>query len=92
MARIPLIGVPKHLWDTITGSYDASPGLLLWRVFLVAGFFVTITWLIIATGGGAVMGILIFFIVTSFLSAIFRDDVVAIWADLWHFRWGEVKI
>lgn len=90
--KIPLLGVPKHLWDIVSPTFDASAGILLWRVGLVLGFLFTMTWVFYATGGTAIVGILIFFIVTSFLSALFHDDLLKIWENLWNAEWGEVEL
>lgn len=90
--KIPLIGVPKHLWDTFEGGFDASAGLILWRVALVVGFFAAMAGLIAYTGGGAIIGIVIFITVSTFVSALFTDDIMTIWTNLWNAEWGEAEI
>lgn len=92
MVRIPLIGVPQTAWERFTGMFNASPALILWRAILVVGF-VALTWgLFVISGGSAFVGIILGFLVTSLLSAFFRDDFLAVWADLWNARWAEVKV
>jgi hypothetical protein len=92
MVRIPLIGVPKHLWKMFTGLFSASPGLILWRVFLLIALTLGTAYLIAVTGGGGVTAIVLAFALTTLLSHFLRDDILAIWRDLWNARWGEVKV
>lgn len=92
MVRIPLIGVPKHAWKKFTSLFDASAALIVWRIALLIG----VTWLTVfawvATGGGGLAALILGFAITSILSYALRDDVVAVWADLWNARWGEVEV
>lgn len=90
--RIPLIGVPKHLWETFEGGVDASAGLVLWRLFIVVAFFGGVTYLFVATGGTAIVGVLLFITVSTFVSALFTDDITKIWTNLWNAEWGEAEV
>lgn len=90
--RIPLIGVPRHLWRMVTGLFSASPGLILWRVFIILGFTLGTWFLFATTGGSAFLGVILGFTITTLLSHILRDDILAVWRDLWNARWGEVSV
>lgn len=90
--KIPLFGVPKHAWKMFTSLFSASPGLILWRLFIIAALTFG-TWFVLAiSGGSAFFGIILGFIITTLLSHLLRDDILAVWRDLWNARWGEVKV
>jgi hypothetical protein len=89
---LTLWGIPKHLWRMLTNLTDAGAGLILWRVMLVAvaafGLFI-----IAATGSiGTVGAIILGFIITTLLSKILADDILAIWRNLWNAEWAEVEV
>lgn len=90
--RIPLIGVPKHAWKMFTGLFSASAGLILWRIFLLAALTIGTAYAFAVTGGSGLTAIILGFAITSILSYTLRDDILAIWRDLWNARWGEVKV
>lgn len=90
--KIPLIGIPRHLWRGVVGLSSESPGLILWRVFLILSL-TFVTWVGFAlTGGSAFLGIIAAFFITTLLSYTIRDDILAVWRDLWNARWGEVEV
>lgn len=89
--RIP-VPVPKHLWEKVTSAVSSHPAVLVWRVFLVVGFIILIGAVLAATGGGGVIGIFVLFVLTSIISYVLRDDILAIWRDLWNANWGEVEV
>lgn len=89
---LTLWGVPKHLWRMLASLTDAGAGLILWRVLLVAVF--TGGLFIIAASGsiGAVGAIILGFIITTLLSKLLADDILAIWRNLWNAQWAEVEV
>lgn len=89
--KIPLIGVPRHLWRMIKGLFSASAGLILWRL-LVLGALTFVLLVAASAGLGTVGAIILGFVITTVLSQILRDDLLAVWRDLWNARWGEVKV
>lgn len=90
--KIPLYGVPKSLWELVTGQFSAGPGLILWRAFLLAAAVIGSGSVISLTGGGGVVVIVMWFALTTVLSYALRDDILAIWSDLWNAEWGEAEI
>lgn len=89
---VRLIGIPRHAWRMVRDNVSASPGLVLWRVLLLAGltYLTVVAWA--ATGGSGLAAVVLGFAVTSILSFALRDDILAVWRDLWNGRWAEVDV
>jgi len=92
MVKIPLIGVPKHAWEMLKETVSVSPILLVWRIALISTLIILSYLAIALTGGSGLVAIILGFAITSILSYTLRDDILAIWTDLWNARWGEVRI
>lgn len=90
--RVTLFGVPKRAWALITGWTDASAGLILWRLFVLAA--ITGALLVAAASGsiGTVGAIILGFVLTTLLSKLLADDVLAIWRNVWNAEWAEVEV
>lgn len=89
--KITLWGIPKRIWKMTTGMFSASAGIILWRVALLVflGFALTIA----AYGSiGTVGAIILGFIITTILSKILADDILAVWRNLWNAEWAEVEV
>lgn len=89
---VRLIGIPRYLWNRMVELSDASAGLILWRIFLLITltYFTVVLWS--ATGGSGLAAVVIGFAITSILSYALRDDILAVWRDLWNARWAEVEV
>jgi hypothetical protein len=89
--KITLYGIPKRMWKLFAGMFSASAGLILWRLMLL----ITVAFLLtIAAYGsiGTVGAIVLGFIITTILSQIFADDLLAVWRNLWNAQWAEVEV
>lgn len=90
--KIPLYGVPRHLWEMVTGLFNASGPLVLWRVFLLITAVLASYYVYALTGGTGLTVIILGFAITSILSYTLRDDILAIWRDLWNAQWAEAEV
>lgn len=89
--KVP-VPIPRHLWKRIMNVTWPGTGIFLWRAFLTLAFVIGVAGLIAATGGAGLVGIAVLFLATSAMSHFLRDDILAVWRDLWNARWGEVEI
>lgn len=89
---VRLIGIPRHAWDKLTDLFSASAALILWRLFLLIGVTVLTVVLWGATGGSGLAAVVLGFAITSLLSYALRDDILAVWKDLWNARWATVEV
>lgn len=90
--KLTLIGVSKHAWKMFTGLFSAGAKLILWRLFLLIAVTTGTAYLFALTGGSGLAAIVLGFAITSILSYTLRDDILAIWRDLWNANWAEVKV
>lgn len=89
---VQLIGIPRYLWKKLTAVSNASAGLILWRALLliILSYLTVVLWS--ATGGSGLAAVVLGFAITSIMSYALRDDILAVWRDLWNARWAEVEV
>lgn len=89
--KVTLYGIPRRAWRLFAGMFSASAGLILWRLALLVAVLALIV-IAAAASIGTVGAIILGFIITTLLSKLLADDILAVWRNLWNAEWGEVEV
>lgn len=89
--RIPLIGVPRTLWNSLASVTGGGIALALWRVFLLALVPAGLYVLVLLGPGGVALGI-VMFVLTTLATWFWKDEIVSSASDVWNMDWAEVTI